>query len=402
MRRLKSESSITSYLHSKGRRLGLPIAGSFELTARCNFNCPMCYVHMTQEQVDAAGKELTAQQWLEIAKTAKDRGMIFALLTGGEPLVRKDFFEIYNGMREMGILISINSNGSMLQGNILEKFLEAPPVWFNISLYGGCNETYENMCGQPAYTKVKENIRALRQAGVDVILNLSITPYNYQDLAQIYADAVELDVNVRASSYMYPSIRVNGEQYGCGNRLSPEDAAKYGVVWDQLRFTGEEFAVRAQNMKNLIGDEEPECPVESQEGVRCRAGTSSFWMTWDGRMLPCGMMPGPTAYPLEVGFEAAWETIKAETAKIRLPNQCTSCAKRDVCPVCAAVCVTETGAFDQVPTYVCRQTEQTICATWEAYQNRRDAEQQMAEKSSGRAAEKGGTDHEDKETADQA
>lgn len=368
MRKNKTEPYISTYLHQKGRRLGLPIAGNFELTARCNFNCPMCYVHMTEEQVRAAGRELTAEEWLKIAREAKDRGMIFVLLTGGEPLVRKDFFEIYRGMKEMGLLISVNSNGSMLRGEILEKFLADPPFRFNISLYGGCNETYERMCGLPMYDRVKENIRALREAGVDVSLNLSITPYNFQDIAQIYADAVELDVNVRASSYMYPSIRVNGEQYGCGNRLSPEDAAKQSVAWDRLRFTDEEFALRAQNMRDLVGVDEPECPVGPDEGVRCRAGSSSFWMTWDGRMLPCGMMPGPTAYPLEVGFEAAWETIKAETGKIRMPAQCTSCAKREVCPVCAAVCVTETGSFDQVPTYVCRQTDETIAETWRVHE----------------------------------
>ena len=173
MKKSSTEPYISTYLHSKGRRLGLPIAGNFELTARCNFNCPMCYVHMTPEQVRSSGKEeLTARQWLEIAAAAKERGMVFALLTGGEPLVRKDFFEIYDGMREMGLLISINSNGSMLRGAILERFLEAPPFRFNISLYGGNNETYRNMCGIPAYDQVKENIRKLRQAGVDVSLNL--------------------------------------------------------------------------------------------------------------------------------------------------------------------------------------------------------------------------------------
>ena len=166
MKRTNTEANLTTYLHQKGRRLGLPIAGTFELTARCNFNCPMCYVHLTPEQLKATGREeLTAQQWLDIAKEAKDRGMIFALLTGGEPLVRKDFFEIYDGMRQMGILVSINSNGSMLKGDILERFLKNPPSRFNISLYGGNNETYRNMCGIPAYDQVKENIRALRQAG---------------------------------------------------------------------------------------------------------------------------------------------------------------------------------------------------------------------------------------------
>ena len=362
MRSTKSEPYISTYLHSKGRRLGLPIAGNFELTARCNFNCPMCYVHMTQEQVDAAGKELTAQQWLDIARAARDRGMVFALLTGGEPLVRKDFFEIYRGMKEIGLLISINSNGSMLQGKVLEQFLEDPPVRFNISLYGGNNETYRNMCGLPAYTSVKENIRALRQAGVEVSINLSITPYNCADLEQIYADAVELDTNVRAGSYMYPSIRVNGGVYGQGNRLDPLEAAAQSVRWDRLRFTPEEFAQRAKAMAALETVREG-CPLEEGEGVRCRAGSSSFWMTWDGRMLPCGMMPGPTAYPLEVGFDAAWDTIRAETAKIRTAPQCAGCPKKDVCSVCAAVCVTETGAFDRTPEYVCRMTDEIIRLT---------------------------------------
>ena len=70
-----SEPYIATYLHGKGRQLGLPIAGNFELTARCNFNCPMCYVHLSNEQVEARGGELSAQQWLQIAKAAKDRGI---------------------------------------------------------------------------------------------------------------------------------------------------------------------------------------------------------------------------------------------------------------------------------------------------------------------------------------
>ena len=359
--RKNTEPYLSTYLHSKGRKLGLPIAGNFELTARCNFNCPMCYVHMTPEQLKESGKsELTTAQWLDIAKQARDMGMIFALLTGGEPLVRKDFFEIYRGMKEMGILISINSNGSMLTGGVLEKFLADPPARFNISLYGGSNRTYQNMCGLPVYDRVKNNIRALRNAGVDVSLNLSITPYNKDDIARIYADAVELDVNVKASSYMYPSIRVNGEQFGCGNRLTPEEAAAVGHEWDKLRFDDEEFRLRMEGIRNLTEIEPDGCPLEEGEGVRCRAGFTSFWMTWDGRMLPCGMMPGPTAYPLEAGFEKAWEYIREQTNKIRTPAECVSCPKSAVCPMCAAVCVTETGSFDKVPEYVCRQTDETI------------------------------------------
>ena len=372
MQRKNSEPYIATYLHSKGKRLGLPISGSFELTARCNFNCPMCYVHMTQEQVDNTGKELSAQQWLDIAKDARDKGMVFALLTGGEPLMRKDFFEIYDGMRELGLLVTINSNGYMLNGDILERFLKNPPFRFNISLYGGCNETYQKMCGRPAYDRVKENIRALRSAGVEVNVNLSITPYNYNDIAKISDDAAELDVSIRASSYMYPPIRVNGEQFGSGNRLSAEEAAACMVQWDLLRFPNDEFALRAKRMKDLAAVEQDGCSVEVGEGVRCRAGSTSFWMTWDGKMLPCGMMSGPVAYPLEVGFDAAWEQIKHETAAICTSKKCVNCAKKEVCTVCAAICFTETGRFDGVPEYMCRMTDERVRQTWNAYLERKE------------------------------
>lgn len=372
MKKTNTEPYISTYLHSKGVRLGLPIAGNFELTSRCNFNCPMCYVHMTPEQIRKTGKqELTAAQWLDIAKAAKDKGMVFALLTGGEPLIRKDFFEIYDGMRRMGLLISVNTNGFLLRGEILERFLKNPPVRFNISLYGGSNETYRNMCGLPAYDQVKENIRTLRRAGVDVSLNLSITPYNFSDLDRIYADAQELDVNVRASSYMYPPVRINDETFGSGNRLSPEESAKQSVYWDSLRFTEEEFALRAENMARLRMAPEG-CPVEEGEGVRCRAGRSSFWMTWDGKMLPCGMMTGPVAYPLETGFETAWETIRTETAKIRTPGKCSECGYKDICGACAAVYYTETGHFDGVPEYVCRRAEAIVEETRRVKEKRKE------------------------------
>lgn len=372
MRKSQTEPYISSYLHAKGRRMGLPIAGNFELTARCNFNCPMCYVHLSESDVQAQGQELTASQWLQIAKDARDRGMVFVLLTGGEPFVRKDFFEILHGMQDLGLYVSINSNGSMLSGPILQKLLERPPFRMNISLYGGCNETYENMCGKPAYTQVKENIHALRNAGVEVSLNLSITPYNKDDLENIYADAVELDVNVKASSYMYPSVRVNGGQFGCGNRLSPEEAAKCSVRWDKIRFGREEFLGRAESMKNLTAVQEPECPVETDEGVRCRAGSTSFWMTWDGRMLPCGMLPHAGVKPLETGFDQAWEAVRSWTKEIRLPKQCQSCNHKELCTACAAVTVTETGSFDGVPEYVCRQTRAMVQETLRVAEERRN------------------------------
>ena len=392
MQRKQTAPYLATYLHSKGRKLGLPIAGNFELTARCNFNCPMCYVHMSEDEVAKKGKELTAEQWIKIAEDAKNKGMVFALLTGGEPFVRKDFFEIYGAMKKMGLLVSINSNGSMLEGEILEKLLADPPVRMNISLYGGCEETYQNMCGLPMYERVLNNIVRLKEAGVSVSINLSITPYNCQDLEKIYEIVYKHQINVRASSYMYPPIRLekdvanyaarsssgdgaseisqagSGASKGYGNRLSPEDSAKYSVQWDRLRFTEEEFLQRAEAMKNLTSIDPDECYIDAEEtadGVKCRAGSSSFWMTWDGEMRPCGMMPGPTAYPLKDGFDVAWEEIRKATSAIRQSAKCTACPKAEICGTCAAVCVSETGSFDGVPEYMCQRTDEILKQTAE-------------------------------------
>lgn len=362
MERRNNEPHLATWLHNQGGRLGLPIGGNFELTARCNFDCPMCYVHLNQKDQEAIGRELTAEEWIHLAREARDRGMVFALLTGGEPFLRKDFFEIYEAMRDMGILISINSNGSMLSGAIRERLLENPPLRMNISLYGGCQETYRNMCGKDAFGTVTENIRALKEAGVDIRLNLSVTRWNRQDMQRIYDLSRELGVFVKATSYMYPPVRSHNS---LDQRMSPTEAARCSVDWDLIRFAPEEFRRRAEAMKNLMAVEQRECSADLVEGVSCRAGHSTFWITWDGRMLPCGMMPYPEAYPLREGFEAAWEQIKQETRRLRMPKECAGCSRQAVCPVCAAVRVAETGAFDRVPEYVCRMTEETIRLTCE-------------------------------------
>ena len=113
MNQKQSQSAVepawSRYIHAKGARLGLPIAGNFEITSRCNFNCKMCYIHD-----NAAQGELSAAEWIEIGRQAAGAGMVFLLITGGEPLIRKDFPEIYLGLKKLGLLISINTNASLL------------------------------------------------------------------------------------------------------------------------------------------------------------------------------------------------------------------------------------------------------------------------------------------------
>lgn len=96
------------------------------------------------------------------------------------------------------------------------------------------------------------------------------------------------------------------------------------------------------------------CEGQPGQGVSCRAGSSAFWLTWDGRMLPCGQMYEPAFPVTELGFDAAWVQTRKATAAIRLPDACASCSLNFLCHACAAMCYGETGRFDGKPDYLCR------------------------------------------------
>ena len=187
-----TEPGLSTYLHDRACRTGTALAVNFELTARCNFNCKMCYVHLTAEEQQRRGRELTADQWLAIAEEARSRGMLFLLLTGGEPLIRTDFRYLLTELKKMGLLVSVNSNGSLIDRDWLDFFRHEPPFRFNITLYGGSEETYERLCGRPMFGRVTENIRALRQLGIGVKLNASMTPYNVADMEAMQYSSLPL------------------------------------------------------------------------------------------------------------------------------------------------------------------------------------------------------------------
>lgn len=367
-----TEPMLSRYLHSKGTRLGLPISGTFELTPRCNFNCKMCYVHLSEEEQRRRGNELSADEWLAIAEKARDAGMVFLLLTGGEPLVRQDFRRLLVELKKMGLMVSINTNGSLINEDWLEFFKSEPPSRFNITLYGAGNEAYERLCGRPAFDRVINNIRVLKEIGADVKLNVSLTQYNAADMAKIYEIAEELETPMQLATYMFPPLRRSNDFIGKNDRFTAKEAAHYSVEWDKLRFDSEQFEKRAEAIrKGLCIPAEDACDGTPGEGVMCRAGRSSFWINWQGMMTPCGMMTEPAVSVPELGFDEAWAQTKSATAAIRLPSECVSCKYKNSCHACAAMCVTETGKFDGRPDYVCEMTRESVRLTIEEYEKRK-------------------------------
>lgn len=106
---------------------GIPISGTFELTPRCNFNCKMCYVHLKENEIAAHGKELNSNEWLHIADEAKKAGTLWLCITGGEPLLHPEFPEIWAGLSKMGFFLTLQTNASLIKGDVLKLLKQYPP-----------------------------------------------------------------------------------------------------------------------------------------------------------------------------------------------------------------------------------------------------------------------------------
>lgn len=357
MQKPSSDAEINRYLHLKARKNRIPLAGVFELTPCCNLACRMCYVRKSAEEVRSLGGLMNGAEWIELGREAVKNGLLFLLITGGEPLTHPDFKSIYQSLHKMGVIISLNTNGTMIDDDMADFLAKNTPSRVNVTIYGASPETYETLCGNgSAYDRAVDGLRRLHARGINVKVNFSITPYNYKDLPRVVALANELDCQFQCASYMFPALRRGEENIGRSERFSPEIAARCQLESDRLTMTPEKYAQRRENILAGIPDTDRECMDMPTEHIRCRAGSSSFWLTWDGTLLPCGMMTQPAYSVKELGFRAAWDGVYDAAAQIVIPARCTACSYRHACMLCPAAAVTETGHFDHYPPYLCQMT----------------------------------------------
>ena len=355
---------LTEYLHRKASHMLLPLSGTFELSPVCNFSCRMCYVRKTPKQVRESPRQiLTLEDWRAIARQAKEAGTLYLLLTGGEPLLWPDFWTLYEELVDMGFLVSINTNGSLIDEAAVARFRRRPPRRVNITLYGGSDETYFSLCGaKGVFSKVDRAIRSLREAGIPVKLNCSLTPYNQLDLEWIVTYARDRDLRLALVTYMFPPVRRDAAMTGVNYRFTPEEAAEQYLRY--LRCSRDESEYR-QLLRNILdGAVEPpgleEGCIDPVDGkLRCRAGKASYWITWDGWMTPCGMMPEPKVDLTQADFSRCWGELCEAAAALRLSGVCGKCPNQQICHACAAIAYTETGSVSGIPTYMCRFAERT-------------------------------------------
>lgn len=349
---------VEKYLIEQADLTNTPIIGTFELLPICNMDCKMCYVRLNKNEVSKRGGLRTAKEWLDIAQQAKEAGLLFLQLTGGEILLYDEIEYLYAELSKMGFIISINTNGTLINEDNIKWLSKYPPRCVYITLYGGSNETYYELCNNPkGFDQTIKGINMLLENNITVKINSCITPYNVHDMEKIYKFAQEKGLEHELVAYSYPPMRRNEDLIGKNNRFSPQDCAKYTVEIRQNGLTEEEIRDNAIDFLTYIDNHDNK---EDEHKMKCRAGHSMFWITWDGNMTPCGMMSRPFINVFENGVYDSWEYIKEETKKIRLCKQCIKCENQEVCNVCGASVLTETGGFNEVPEYVCKTTRKLV------------------------------------------
>lgn len=344
-------------LQEKADRNSLPLGGAMELLPLCNMNCKMCYVRKNRSQMDAEGKMLTCEEWLAIAEQARDAGVLFLLLTGGEPLLYPKFKRLYTGLLDMGIILTMNTNGTLIDKEWADFFAEHPCRRFNLTLYGKDNETYERLCGNPkGFTQIMEAAHLLKARNIPFRFNCSLTDDNADELQELQNIADQFEVPLKSASYLFPAIR-NGIAAKDQERMSPEKAAQLTLRSYQLQKNEREleYAVRSTLASVYLPPK-----IYCANGYTCHAGHSGFWMNWKGELLPCGMMVEPKISLMEHSFQESWVYIVEATRKVDYCEDCKSCQLQNICHVCPASLMAESGGFHKRPDYICRYTKELV------------------------------------------
>ncbi len=311
----KSEDVITS--------------ATLELTTRCHFNCVHCYCKGLSEE------DLPISKWKYIIDELYDSGCISVLITGGDPLIRKDFPEIYLYLKKKGFLVTVFTNGILIDEKIIKLFKEYPPVTVDISLYGSNDKTHDNLTQTKGMLKkVLDTLKKLEANDIKFTLKTMVLKENASDIKNIYNIAKKYNTDFRVDPVIDP--RRNGDLSPIEHKVEPDIAAKAELfdtkkTEDLSRYFNELIAsfTPPSNSKKLF-----HCMVEDFKG--------SLFVTAQGKISPCSGL-APWAIKWEANTKTNelmnifWERFhkKNKLSKRRI-DKCNKCRYIHVCSHCTA------------------------------------------------------------------
>ncbi len=325
-------------IHDKVVADRIPINGSIELTLRCNLRCVHCYAAYNDSK-----KELTYSEICHILDDITDAGCLWLLITGGEPLLRKDFLDIYIYAKKKGLIITLFTNGTLLTPEIGDFLKEWPPFFTEITLYGMTKRTYENVTRIPgSFERCLKGINLLLERKIPLKLKTMVMALNNDELWQMREYAESLGVEFRFDLGINP--RLDGSKEPCQFRLSPEEVVKLDLADRKRREKWREYYQRP-HQKN-----------RPDRLYFCGAGQDMFHIDPYAGLSIC-IMSRRMSYDIRQGsFREGWGNFLPAVSgqEIKGDSKCTRCKVWFLCDHCPGWAELEKGDPESPVEYLCQ------------------------------------------------
>ena len=258
-------------------------------------------------------------------------------------------------MKQKGIHIVLNTNGTMLDRDTIEWLAKEPPRRLNISLYGATPETYEHLTGQrDGYKRVIQAFTLLKEYNIPFRVHGVLVPSMMDDYEKMKEICNRFQVPMQLSYYMFPPLRKESKEPIEQERFTPEEMAKTALRYRKDQSGGDK-KIWYDFLKAVCHDiEHPETHRHyGDTHMHCRSGVSAFWVNWKGEVSGCGVSDDDIHSLEQVSFADAWKAISQYTKEVEISKKCSTCCYLGICPVCAAGAYCETGMIDGAPEYLC-------------------------------------------------
>jgi radical SAM protein with 4Fe4S-binding SPASM domain len=335
-----------------------PLLGhlDLELTERCNNNCIHCCINLPGDDARARARELSTAEIREILAEAAALGALSVRFTGGEPLLREDFVDLYLGARRLGLKVLLFTNARLITRELAELFARIPPLEkIEVSVYGMRRESYEAVSRvRGSYDEFRRGVGLLLDKQVPLVVKGALLPPNRQEIEAFEAWAATLPSMDKPPSYaMFLDLR------------SRRDSPARNRMIQRLRLTPVDGVVMLKRDRDYWRGMREFCAKFMRPpGDRlfsCGAGHGACVDAY-GIVQPCLPLRHPgMVYDLKQGSlkEALAEFFPRLRAETRAANpdylaRCARCFLKGLCEQCPAKSWAEHGTLDTPVEYLCQ------------------------------------------------
>ena len=314
---------------------------SWNVTRRCNLECTHCYLPAVtrKECPDTSSvNELNTQAAFRlIDKIAAVNPEVMLILSGGEPLLREDIFDLSEYASEKGMMVVIGSNGLLLDDSVARKLKQAGVSGISISLDSIDPVIHDDVRSCPgAWKRAVAAIENCKNAGLSVQINTVVTSRNCDELPALMTFSQNRGVKVFSPFFLVCTGRgeeltdISPQQYEKTLSLIVESQGKYGDLMIRTRC--------APTIRRIMYHKDPESSLLKMGTGRCLAGLTYCRITPEGDVTPCPYLSVSTGNIRERDFGDIWNnsSLFISLRNPSLKGKCKGCALRLVCGGCRA------------------------------------------------------------------